>query len=237
MNVVYRSGHRYGLGMDHTSPAPVFDLDVVDALLSTTRAVRRRLDLDRAVPVDVVERCIEVAMQAPIGGNDEVRRWVVVTDTERKEAIAAAYRARALPYLEEQRDDARNRVDRQKLSVVASAEFLANNLERAPVFVIPCIEPAIDLSSNVAAVAEYASVLPAVWSFQLALRARGLGSVMTTLHLYREDAIAELLGIPGDVNQVGLLPVAYTAGVDFKPARRVDPRSVTYWNAWGAHRS
>lgn len=172
-------------------------------------------------------------MQAPIGGNEEVRRWVVVTGPALKEQIAAAYRVRGVPYLEEQRRDATSRSDRQKLRVVASAEFLANNLQRAPVLVIPCIEPEIDLSSNVAAVAEYASVLPAVWNFQLALRARGLGSVLTTLHLYQERRVAELLGIPTSVNQVGLLPVAYTVGRSFKPAQRVDARRVTYWNAWG----
>jgi nitroreductase len=209
-----------------------FDLAEADRLLTTTRAVRRRLDLDRPVPREVVERCIEIAMQAPIGGNEEVRRWVVVTEQALKDEIAAAYRARAMPYLEEQFQDADERSDEQKLKVVASARFLATNLERAPVLVIPCIEPEIDLTSNVSAVAEYASVLPAVWNFQLALRARGLGTVHTTLHLYREREVADLLGIPAGVNQVGLLPVAYTVGRDFKPAGRNDPRSVTYWNGW-----
>lgn len=209
-----------------------FELEHVDSLLTTTRAVRRRLDLTRAVPADVVERCIDVAMQAPIGGNEEVRRWVVVTDQRLKDEIAVAYRSRAMPYLDEQRHDAVSRSDEKKLNVVASAEFLATNLQRVPVFVIPCIEPKVDLSSNVAAVAEYASVLPAVWNFQLALRARGLGSVLTTLHLYQEDRVADLLGIPSTVNQVGLLPVAYTVGRSFKPAQRASGREVTGWNRW-----
>jgi nitroreductase len=211
-----------------------FDLDEVDRLLTTTRAVRRRLDLDRPVPRDVIERCIEIAMQAPIGGNEEVRRWVVVDDPALKDEIAAAYRSRAMPYLEEQYQDAFGRSDKQKLKVVASAKFLATNLERAPLLVIPCIEPDIDLSSNVSAVAEYASVLPAVWNFQLALRARGLGTVHTTLHLYQETKVAALLGIPTAVNQVGLLPVAYTVGRTFKPANRLDAGQVTGWNGWPA---
>src|SRR5689334_3097845 len=96
----------------------VFDLGETDRLLTTTRAVRRRLDLDRPVPGEVVERCIEVAMQAPIGGNEEVRHWVVVSDQPLKDQIAAAYRVRAMPYLEEQRASATSRHDREKLRVV-----------------------------------------------------------------------------------------------------------------------
>lgn len=208
-----------------------FDLCEADRLLTTTRAVRRRLDLDRPVPRDVVERCIEIAMQAPIGGNEEVRRWVVVTDQTLKDEIAESYRSSAIPYLDDKFQNARGRSDQQE-RVVASAMFLATNLERVPLFVIPCIEPGIDLSSNVSAVADYASVFPGVWNFQLALRARGLGSVLTTLHLYQESRVAHLLGIPATVNQVALLPVAYTVGRNFKPAKRVEAQQVTYWNAW-----
>jgi len=209
-----------------------FALDEADRLLTTTRAVRRRLDMDRPVPREIVERCIEIAMQAPIGGNQEVRRWVVVTDQDLKTEIAAAYRLASTPYLDELYRDATARSDQQKLRVIASANFLATNLERMPVLVIPCVEPQVDLSTNVSAAAEYASVLPAVWSFQLALRARGLGTTHTTLHLYEENKVSRLLGIPDTVNQVGLLPVAYTAGTEFKSARRIDPRSITYWNTW-----
>jgi nitroreductase len=209
-----------------------FALDEADRLLTTTRAVRRRLDMDRPVPREVVERCIEIAMQAPIGGNQEVRRWVVVTDQDLKAEIAAAYRLAATPYLDELYRDANAGADQQKLRVIDSASFLATNLERMPVLVIPCVEPQVDLSSNVSAAAEYASVLPAVWSFQLALRARGLGTTHTTLHLYEENNVSRLLGIPDTVNQVGLLPVAYTVGTDFRPARRIDPRQVTHWNTW-----
>lgn len=209
-----------------------FALEEADRLLTTTRAVRRRLDMDRAVPREVLERCIEIAMQAPIGGNQEVRRWVVVTDQALKAEIAAVYREASTPYLGELHRDANETSDQQKLRVIASAQFLATNLERMPVLVIPCVEPQIDLSSNVSAAAEYASVLPAVWSFQLALRARGLGTTHTTLHLYEENRVSRLLGIPGSVNQVGLLPVAYTVGQEFRPARRIDPRKVTHWNTW-----
>ena len=209
-----------------------FALEEADRLLTTTRAVRRRLDMDRAVPREVLERCIEIAMQAPIGGNQEVRRWVVVTDQALKAEIAAVYREASTPYLDELYRDANETSDQQKLRVIASAQFLATNLERMPVLVIPCVEPQIDLSSNVSAAAEYASVLPAVWSFQLALRARGLGTTHTTLHLYEENRVSRLLGIPGSVNQVGLLPVAYTVGQEFRPARRIDPRKVTHRNTW-----
>jgi nitroreductase len=103
-----------------------------------------------------------------------------------------------------------------------------------PVHVIPCVRPAVDLSSNLAAASAYASIIPAAWSFQLALRSRGLGSAWTTLHLGRERDAAELLGIPDDVTQVGLLPVAYTLGTDFRPARRPPVEDITYWDGWGS---
>ena len=218
--------------MNEKSDEGAFDLLEADRLLSTTRAVRRRLDLERPVSREVVESCIEVAMQAPIGGNVEVRRWVVVTDQALKDQIAAHYRAAADPYLDETFEDAYKQGDQQKLRVVASAKFLAANFERVPVFVIPCIEPGIDFSDSISAVADFASVLPGVWNFQLALRARGLGTTLTTLHLYEEGAVADLLGIPASVSQICLLPVAYTVGRNFKPAKRVDAHKVTYWNSW-----
>jgi nitroreductase len=171
-------------------------------------------------------------MQAPIGGNVEVRRWLVVTDQALKDEIAAAYRVAAVPYLETALRDATERGDSQKQRVIESASFLAAHLERVPLLVIPCLVPDVDLSSNEAAASRYASVFPAVWSFQLALRSRGLGSVLTTLHLHEESRVAQLLRIPISVSQVALLPVAYTIGENFRAARRIDAKAVTYWNAW-----
>jgi nitroreductase len=208
-----------------------FDTAQTDLLLTTTRAVRKRLDLDRPVDPDVILECLELAHQSPIGGNAEVRRWVVVTEPAVKDRLAELYRVNAMPYL-------RSRVaapteDAVQRRVSDSALFLAENLQRAPALVLACLTEPVDLSSNAEAAPTYGSVMPAVWSFQLALRSRGLGSAWTTLHLGEAAAAAELLGIPDGVTQVALLPVGYTKGTDFKPARRIPIRELTYWNRWG----
>lgn len=208
-----------------------FDLLETDRLLSTTRAVRRRLDLERPVPPEVILECLELAHQSPIGGNEEVRRWVVVTEQGVKDRLAELYRVDAMPYLRSRTEAPTEDVVQQRVG--DSALYLAENLERVPVLVIACMEEAVDLSSNAEAAPAYGSVMPAVWSFQLALRSRGLGSAWTTLHLGQEAAAAELLGIPDGVTQIALLPVAYTLGTDFKPARRTPIAERTYWNRWG----
>ena len=209
---------------------PDFDLEQTDRLLSTTRAVRRRLDLERPVAPEVILECLELAHQSPIGGNVEVRCWVVITEPPLKQAVAELYRSQALPYL---RARAAADPDGQRERVGASALFLAENMERVPALVLSCLDAPLDLSGNREAAPTYGSVMPAVWSFQLALRSRGLGSAWTTLHLDRAADAAELLGIPDGVTQIALLPVAYTVGTDFKPAARVPVAERTYWNRWG----
>jgi nitroreductase len=208
-----------------------FDTAQTDLLLSTTRAVRRRLDLDRPVEPDVILECLELAHQSPIGGNHEVRRWVVVTEQELKDGLADLYRVNAMPYLRSRVEEPTDDVVQRRVG--DSALFLAENLQRAPALVVACTVEPLDLSSNARAASAYGSVMPAVWSFQLALRSRGLGSAWTTLHLGEAAAAAELLGIPDGVTQIALLPVAYTKGTDFKPARRTPIRELTYWNRWG----
>lgn len=208
-----------------------FDTSQTDLLLSTTRAVRKRLDLERPVEPEVLLECFELAHQAPIGGNVEVRHWVVVTEQAQKDALAELYRKHALPYLEAK--EAAGTVDAVQQRVGDSAMFLAQNLERVPVLVLACLVAPINLSSNASAAPTYGSVMPGVWSFQLALRSRGLGSAWTTLHLGSERAAAELLGIPDGITQVALLPVAYTKGTDFRPARRGPIRDHVSWNRWG----
>ena len=115
-----------------------------------------------------------------------------------------------------------------------SALALTGFLERVPVMVIPCIERRFDGAANGIAASAYGSIMPAAWSFLLALRSRGLGSTWTTLHLFQEREVAELLGIPDDVTQVAMFPVAYTTGGDFKPAVRAPVEEITYWDEWGA---
>ena len=207
-----------------------FDLSVVDELLSTTRSVRKRLDLDRPVERSVILECLELAVQAPTASNTQDWRWVVVTDPELRTGLAELYRSIGLAYLSMA---AEQHPEGQTHRVYESAVYLAEVLERVPVHVIPCIAQRVDLSSNLAAASAYASIIPAAWSFQLALRSRGLGSVWTTLHLGREREAAELLGIPEDVTQVSLIPVAYTLGTDFKRAARPPVSEVVSWDRWG----
>ena len=204
------------------------ELETIDHLLSTTRAVRKRLDLERPVPPAVVEECLRLAIQAPTGSNRQGWHWVVVTDADKRAALAEMYRAGFGPYME------RARSGSEGLTRVGdSALWLAERLEQVPVHVIPCIE---DYTKGSAHGGVWASIYPAVWSFQLALRSRGLGSVLTTLHLPRARDAAELLGIPDGVLQAGLVPVAYYTGDDFKPAKRHPVEHVTSWNRWGNRR-
>ncbi len=212
----------------------VYDLAVTDALLSTTRAVRKRLDFERPVADEIIRECLELSLQAPSGSNKQGWRWIVVTDGEKRRALADIYRKDAGGYLDDGYREAKAAGAAQDVRVFESARYLFDKLEEAPVHVIPCIKVEVDPSENPELwwPSLLGSILPSVWSFQLALRARGLGSTYTTLHLGHADEVAELLGIPGDIKQVGLLPVAYTLGTDFKPATRRPLDEVLHWNGW-----
>ena len=206
------------------------DISSVDELLSTTRAVRKRLDLSRPVEREVILECLRLAVQAPTASNNQDWRWVVVTDADKRAAIAEVYNSVGAEYLA---GKAGTEEDPQAQRVYASAAALTSTLADVPVYVIPCIEKRMDGLPLVAAAAAWASIIPAAWSFLLALRSRGLGSVWTTLHLAKEREVAEILGIPDTVTQVALFPVAYTIGTDFKPAQRPPVEEITSWNTWG----
>jgi nitroreductase len=206
-----------------------FDLHETDRLLSTTRAVRKRLDFTRPVPREVVLDCLRVATQAPSGGNTQGWRWVVIDDPAIRADIAAIYRKRADPYLKSYGEPAPG----AQANMVNSAKYLAEHMHEAPVLVIPCqLNRVGDNPTNETMAGFYGSIIPAVWSFQLALRSRGLGTAFTTLHLGYEEEAAARLGIPNTVTQAALLPVAYTIGDDFKPALRRPVEEITYFNAW-----
>ena len=207
-----------------------FDLAQTDALLSTTRAVRKRLDLEREVPDDVLLECLQLAVQAPTGSNQQGWRWMVIRDADRKHQLAELYRAAGGEYLAAAAEaaDAGTQTGR----VIDSANYLAQNLERVPVMVIPLIIGRLTDDRAGTAAGLFGSIIPAMWSFQLALRSRGLGSCLTTLHLGKEAEAAELLGIPDHMTQAGLLPVAYTVGTDFKPAARPPVEQITYLDTY-----
>lgn len=240
------------------TPAP-FDVLETDRLLTTTRSVRRRLDFERPVPREVIEEALEVAVQAPTANNQQNWRWVVITETAVKEQLAELF---DVSWRFHQKEvwtaSGRRRNSRQAQRNNDSAAQLARDIARVPVLVVPCVlgRPpdigAIDTEwlrsrPGDAATARddvrigamrasifYGSIFPAVWSFQLALRSRGLGSTITCMHLPFERRVGELLGIPAGVTQVCMVPVAYTVGTDFAPAKRYPAKSRTSWERWQA---
>jgi nitroreductase len=210
-----------------------------DELLSTTRSVRKRLDLQRAVPMELIRECIELAIQAPSGSNSQGWHFVIVTDPAKKQAIAELYRkawqkyagtpAGSVQSIATQTTKPQNTMQR----VINSADYLAVHLQDVPVWLIPCIEGRTDNQPNWKVAGTFGSILPAVWSFMLAARARGLAGCWTTLHLMYEAQAAEILGIPyQSITQVALIPVAYSIGTDFKPAERKSLETILHTNAW-----
>lgn len=211
------------------------DISTVDYILTTTRSVRKRLDLRRPVEREVITRCLEIAVQAPTGGNTQGWHFLVVTDADKRAQIGDYYRESFRLYRQEQMTAPRlgRPVDvAQVRRVLSSADYLAHNLGRVPVLILPCIEGRVEQAGPMRQASLYGSILPAAWSLMLALRARGLGTAWTTLHLRYEREVAALLGIPTTITQAALLPVAYYTGDDFKPATRVPARQVTYWETW-----
>jgi nitroreductase len=213
------------------------DLQTVDHLLTTTRSVRKRLDFERPVPRQVLEECLELALQAPTGSNLQQWQFLVISDEQKKARLADIYRkafkiyASAPPPGAQALDPQDLRAQRSH-KVVDSAVYLAENLHRVPYMVIPCYQGRVEQGSVLFQASFYGSILPAAWSLMLALRSRGLGSAWTTLHLMFEQEAAELLGIPSDVTQTCLLPVAYFQGEDFKKAARLPLAEVLRWEAW-----
>ncbi|MEM7274651.1 MAG: nitroreductase family protein [Actinomycetota bacterium] len=206
-------------------------------VLTTTRSVRKRLDFERPVERQTILDCIDVALQAPTGSNTQAWQWLVIGDPEKKKAVRDHYAKNfewyaSQPGREYAEDDIRTE---RRDKVRTSAQYLSDNFHLAPYLVIPLIEGRRDERVNTFGQAsQWGSILPAVWSFMLALRARGLGSAWTTLHLPDEQAVAELLDIPYDrYTQVGLFPVAYTKGTDFKPASRIPAAELTHWDRFG----
>ena len=203
-----------------------------DELLTTTRAVRKRLDLQRPVERQVVEECLQIAFQAPSGSNRQLWKWIVVDDPKlrvamadiwregSKDLAAAAVGAPSLPKVE--------RAD----EMMSSVRYLNEHLHDVPMLLVPTIQGRPQIESMFQQSTLWGSILPAVWSFMLALRARGLGSCWTTVHLEREAQMAELLKIPADYTQAGLFPIAYTVGTDFKPGAREASRSSISWNSF-----
>ena len=206
----------------------------LDELLSTTRTVRKRLDCSRAVPRPVIEECIDLAIQAPNGSNQQFWHWLVIDDPALKAQVAEIYRAGMIAQIENPGWMAHiDHTPPDQRRIAGSVEHLAHRLEEVPAIVIPVIEGVVEGQNLFTQASLWGSILPAVWNFMLALRARGLGSAWTTVHLHKAREMAELLGIPPDsTTQAGLFPVAYTLGTDFKRAARRPAGEITHWNGW-----
>jgi len=209
-----------------------------DELLSTTRSVRKRLDLTRPVEPELIRECIDVATQAPTGGNNQGWHFVVVTDQAKRTQLAEWY-APAFAAMYGNPDAVLGNLPQDEIDyvdttrkVISSAQYLADHLAEVPVHVIPCIEGRTENLPVAWQAAIWGSLLPAVWSFMLAARARGLGTCWTTLHLTQEQAAAEMLGIPDHVMQGALIPVAHTLGTDFKPGARRDLDRIIHVDGW-----
>jgi nitroreductase len=207
-----------------------------DQLLSTTRSVRKRLDLDKPVDHTVVLECLDLALQAPTGSNRQGWHWMFITDPVKKKALADLYKANFIAYRDSGArpayEESDTRAQRQS-AVTDSANYLADHFHEVPILMIPLLEGRLDNLPAFAAASTWGSLLPAVWSFMLALRSRGLGSAWTTLHLPSEREAAEILDIPFDrYTQGGLFPIAHTIGLDFKPAARIPTDQIVHWNSW-----
>jgi len=205
-----------------------FDLNQTDRLLTTTRAVRKRLDLEREVSDDVIFTCIDLAEQAPTGGNDASRRWLVIRDQDLKNQLGELYAEVGTLFV-----NARGRLDgtgHPKEQVVSSSAYLVENFANVPVLVMCAIWGIHDNSGRPGL---FDSAIPSAWSFNLALRSRGLGTAYATMLNNKTDEVSELLGIPEGVTTLVCFPVAHTIGHDFSPAPRRPAAQITYFDQWG----
>lgn len=213
----------------------------IDHILTTTHSVRKRLDLERPVESSVIQECLQIAVHAPTGSNRQAYHFMVVTDPDRRAAIAGYYRQSWTRYVAIQDQEvAAAGLEGKRLEKIqrvrSSAQYLADNMHRVPVLVIPCYDGRVENDGPAAQAGLYGSIIPSAWSLILALRSRGLGASWTTLHLFYEREVAAILGIPERVTQAALLPVAYFTGEDFKPTERIPARARTYWDTWGQRR-
>ena len=215
---------------------PLLDLSI-DELLTTTRTVRKRLDLTRTVEAEVIAECFRLAVQAPTAGVEQNWHFLVITEPAQRKALAELYRKgwEANREFIEEHTAAVLAGDQAAMytRVSASAHYLLEHLHEVPVHVIPCIEGRSENLPVIAQTSVWGSIIPATWSFMLAARSRGLGTSLTSYHLFFERDAAEVLGIPYEqVMQTALIPVAYTLGDAFKPAVRKPLDKVLHWNRW-----
>lgn len=208
-----------------------------DQLLTTTRSVRKRLDLEKPVPLETVRECLEMALQAPSGSNRQSWHWMVVTDPQQRAAIGEVYRRSVSEYLASEgsadklfSDDPERAPVQQRVG--SSVAYLGEVMGRVPVLVIPCMKLGGGRLPEGNQAGLWGSLLPAAWSYMLAARTRALGTAWTTLHLAYENEVADILGLPSDVRQGALIPTAYYTGTTFKVAPRQPLDAVLHVDRW-----
>lgn len=228
-------GHGGAVG----DPASVLAGIGAHELITTTRAVRLRLDLERAVAPELIEACVADALQAPQGSNLMRTEFVVVLDPERiarlgriyREEFDSFYRSSEVGLFKRVDDDPRHAAQSRRTR--DSAERLAEVMDRVPAIVIPCLTPRLTDGDLLAAKHRLATVYPTVWNFMLAARLRGLGTCWTGMTLGREADVAEVVGIdPEAVEQVCMVPVAHHTGETFRPAWRPPAEEFIHWDTW-----
>ena len=221
-----------------------FDIAETDRLLTTTKSVRRRLDLTRPVPRELSAECIQLASYAPTASNAQEWKWVVVDDPELRKAVGEQYRKLTVPSVSQMMETKLSQGDERGARISSSIIYLADHMHEVPVLVFPCYDIGSAEGRYEALLGSlyqptdepqmtsgmHASIYPAVWSFQLALRSRGLGSVLTTAHQLDQPAMADVLGIPHTWDQTCMIPVAYTTGGDFTPSPRRPVDDDIIWN-------
>jgi nitroreductase len=205
-----------------------------DELLTTTRTVRKRLDLTRPVPMELIHECLEIALQAPSGSNRQTWQWIVVTDPDLRRGLGDIYRRAVDTYLASPgsaaklfADDPTRAPTQQRVGT--SVAYLGEHMGDVPVLLVPCLSAALPPGNQAGL---WGSLHPAIWSYMLAARARGLGTAWTTLHLMHEQEAATLLNLPPDVHQAALIPTAYYTGDTFRPAPRQPLDTVLHHNGW-----
>lgn len=209
-----------------------YDLKSIDYILQTTRSVRKRLDLSREVEKDIVLECLDIALQAPTGSNAQGWKWLIVTDSETKQKIGEYYKKSFYAYAKNSASGNQTvRNPKQQKRVYDSASYLAEHMGEVPMMIFACVEGKTKNPGLAAGL--FGSIMPAAWSLMIALRARGIGSAWTSLHLTYETECNEILGIPDTITTAVMLPVAYFKGDTFKKAKRIPAKEVTFWNRWG----
>jgi nitroreductase len=216
------------------SPSPMREpaggepLTVLDALHSTP--ARRYLSPD-PIPDDVLWAILDAAIRGPSGGNTQQWGWVVVTDQAVKDRVASWYRdnwAAAYGSRREQILSAPVSAEGLTPRGFLGAEYLAEHLHEAPVWVFPVLRGAADATSPRVG----SSIYGAVQQLCLAARAYGIGTSLTTLYGGHEEELRELLGLPPDALTMALIPMGYPAKGRWAEPRRRPVEDVVHWGRW-----